>query len=68
MLERRIKALKRKMPGLIKTSVQEGSDVESLEDKFKEIFEKIEQLKKRISAIRESQNSDSSLEDNLTAI
>ena len=43
-------------------------DIESNEDEFKEISENIEQLKRRIDAIRESQIEDGRLADRLEQI
>ena len=52
LLSRRIDALSRKMINMVNETIQSGLDIESNEDEFKEISEGIEQLKRRITAIR----------------
>lgn len=56
LLERRIDALNKRMLDLVSLSVQEGDDAENHEDDFKNISTQIEQLTKRITAIRESES------------
>ena len=54
LLERRVDALNKRMINLVNESVKEGVDVEDHEDEFKELSAEIEQLNKRIKAIRDS--------------
>ena len=54
LLERRVDALNKRMINLVNESVKEGDDVEDHEDEFKELSAEIEQLNKRIKAIRDS--------------
>ena len=68
LLERRIEALNSKMLILVNESVSSGSDFEGQEDAFKEIADEMEQLNRRISAIRESQSDDASLKERLSTI
>lgn len=68
LLERRIEALNRKMLNMVTESVQSGEDVESHEADFKETADTIEQLQKRINAIRDSMSKDNSFKDRLTEI
>lgn len=68
LLNRRIDALNKKMLDMVNEAIQSGIDIESNEDEFKEISEGIDQLKRRISAIQESQVGDSSLEERLAQI
>ena len=56
------------MMSMVNEAIQNGVDLESNEDEFKEISEGIEQLKRRITAIQESQNEDSSVADRLAHI
>ena len=58
LLERRIDALNKRMLDLVTLSVQEGDDAETYEDEFKNISTQIDQLSKRISAIRESEDGE----------
>lgn len=62
LLERRIDALNRRMLDLVSLSVQEGNDAEEHEDEFKSISEQIDQLHKRIDAIRENASNDVELQ------
>lgn len=68
LLNRRIDALNKKMMSMVNEAIQNGMDIESNEDEFKEISEGIEQLKRRITAIQESQIEDGSLADRLEQI
>ena len=68
LLQRRIDALNKRMLNLVNESVQEGGDIESHEDEFKEISEQIEQLNSRIKAIRESEHQDGELQTRLAEI
>lgn len=68
LLERRIEALNSKMLIMVNESVSSGSDFEGQEDAFKEIADEMEQLNRRISAIRESQSDDDSLKERLSTI
>jgi site-specific DNA recombinase len=68
LLNRRIDSLNKKMMSMVNEAIQNGVDLESNEDEFKEISEGIEQLKRRITAIQESQNEDSSVADRLAHI
>ncbi len=68
LLNRRIDALNKKMMSMVNEAIQNGIDIESNEDEFKEISEGIEQLKRRITAIQESQIEDGSLADRLEQI
>lgn len=54
LLERRVEALTRKMLNMVSESVQSGEGVENHEDEFKSIADEIEQLQKRIKAVRDS--------------
>lgn len=58
LLERRIEALNKRVIQLVNESVHEGEDVSDHEQEFKEIAEQIEQLKRRIKAIQESETDD----------
>ena len=55
LLERRIEAQNKRMLSLVSESVNNGEDMESREQEFKEIADNIERLKRRIEAIRNSQ-------------
>ena len=68
LLERRIEALNRKMLNMVTESVQSGEDVESHEVDFKETADTIEQLQKRINAVRDSISKDNSYKSRLTEI
>lgn len=68
LLERRIDALNKRMLDLVTLSVQEGNDAENYEDEFKSISAQIEQLSKRITAIRESESEDGQLQARLQEI
>lgn len=68
LLNRRIDSLNKKMMSMVNEAIQSGVDLESNEDEFKEISEGIEQLKRRITAIQENQNEDSSVADRLAHI
>ena len=68
LLERRIEAQNKRMLALVNESVSKGEDMESREQEFKEIADTIEQLKRRINAIRESQSNNSSTETRMMEI
>ena len=68
LLERRIDALNKRMLDLVSLSVQEGDDAENYEDDFKSISAQIDQLSKRITAIRESESEDGDLQARLKEI
>lgn len=68
LLERRIDALNKRMLALVNDSVENGSDIETHEDEFKAISEQIEQLRRRITAIQESQREDGDLQTRLKEI
>ena len=68
LLERRIEAQNKRMLALVNESVSKGEDMESREQEFKEIADTIEQLKRRINAIRESQSNNSSVETRMMEI
>lgn len=68
LLERRIDALNKRMISLVNDSVENGSDIEAHEDEFKDISEQIEQLRRRIIAIQESQREDGELQARLKEI
>ena len=68
LLERRIDALNKRMLDLVSLSVQEGDDAENHEDDFKNIATQIEQLTKRITAIRESESENGDFQARLKEI
>lgn len=68
LLTRRIEALNSRMLAMVNEAIQNGRDIESSEGEFKEISDQIEQLKKRIEAIQESQSGDSSYQERLNKI
>ncbi|NCB65911.1 MAG: recombinase family protein [Bacilli bacterium] len=68
LLQRKIDALNRKMLELINDSVQDGEDIESHEDEFKQISDTITLLKNRINAVQQPANSDGSPNDRLEQI
>jgi len=68
LLQRKIDALNRKMLELINDSVQDGEDIESHEDEFKQISDTITLLKNRINAVQQPANSDGSSNDRLEQI
>ena len=68
LLERRIDALNKRMLDLVSLSVQEGDDAENHEDDFKNISTQIEQLTKRITAIRESESENGDFQARLKEI
>lgn len=68
LLQRKIDALNRKMLELINDSVQDGEDIESHEDEFKQISDTIALLKNRIDAVQQPANSDGSSNDRLEQI
>ena len=56
------------MLDLVSLSVQEGDDAENYEDEFKNISTQIDQLNKRIEAIREGESKDGQLQERLEEI
>lgn len=68
LLERRIEAQNKRMLALVSESVGNGEDMESKEEEFKSIADTIEQLKRRIQAIRESQSDAKSSQARLLEI
>ena len=68
LLTRRIEALNSRMLAMVNEAIRDGRDIESSEGEFKEISDQIEQLKKRIEAIQESQSGDSSYQERLNKI
>ena len=67
LLERRVDALNKRMIQMVNESIASGADIESHEDELREISTQISQLKSRIKAIQESQNTDG-YEERLTEI
>lgn len=68
LLERRIDAQNKRMLTLVNESVEKGEDIEKYDDEFKTISEQIEQLRRRITAIQESQQEDGKLQERLEQI
>ena len=68
LLTRRIEALNARMLSMVNEAIQNGRDIESNEGEFKEISDEIEQLKRRIEAIRKSQDGDSAYQERLNKI
>ena len=68
LLERRIDALNSRMLKMVSDSVERGADMEENEDEFKTISEQIEQLNRRIEAIRKSEGSDEDRQERLSLI
>lgn len=68
LLERRIDALNRKMLDIVNRSVRDGEDMEAHEDEFRQITEEIEQLKVRISAVREAATGEEEYKSRLESI
>ena len=68
LLERRIEALNKHMLSMVNMSIQNGMDLESNEEEFKQISEEIAQLKERIAAIQEKQSTDISYDARLEMI
>lgn len=68
LLERRIDALNSRMLKMVSESVERGADMEENEDEFKTISEQIEQLNRRIEAIRKSEGSDEDRLERLSLI
>ncbi len=58
LLERRVDALNKRIIQMVNDSISDGEGIENHEDEFREISTQIEQLKSRIKAIQESQNTD----------
>ena len=61
-------ALNKRMLDLVTLSVQEDNDAEDYEDDFKNISAQIEQLSKRITAIRENEGEDGELQARIKEI
>ena len=68
LLERRIEALNNRMLKMVSESVEKGADMEDSEDEFKSISDQIEQLNRRIQAIRKSEGSDEERQERLRQI
>lgn len=68
LLSRRIEALNNRMLKLVSESVANGMDMEENEDEFKGLSEQIEQLNRRIDAIRKSESSDEDYQDRIRQI
>ena len=68
LLKRRIDALNKKMLDLVNESVRNGGDIETHEEEFKELSAEIDQLKKRIQALEESESSDIDRERRLSQL
>ena len=68
LLERRIDALNHRMLKLVNDSVEKGVDVGENEEEFKDISDQIEQLNRRIEAIRKSEGSDEYQQERLNQI
>lgn len=68
LLERRIDALNSRLLKMVSDSVERGADMEENEDEFKTISEQIEQLNRRIEAIRKSEGSDEDRQERLSLI
>ena len=58
LLLRRVEALNKKMLEIVNESVENGEDIESREDEFKNISDEISRLNERISAIRKAAGQD----------
>ncbi|MFQ9149822.1 MAG: recombinase family protein [Eubacteriales bacterium] len=68
LLERRIEALNKRMITIVNDSVAEGEDIESHEDEFRAISDEIEQLRRRIGAVREAEARDDAGRDRIARI
>lgn len=68
LLERRIEALNNRMLKMVSESVENGTDMEEHEEDFKTISDQIEQLNRRIEAIRKSEGSDAERQERLCQI
>lgn len=68
LLERRIDALNNRMLKMVSDSVERGADMEENADEFKTISDQIEQLNRRIEAIRKSEGSDEERQERLNLI
>lgn len=68
LLERRIEALNKRMITMVNDSVAKGEDIESHEDEFRAISDEIEQLRRRIGAIREAEARDDAGRDRIARI
>ena len=58
LLLRRVEALNKKMLEIVNESVENGEDIESREDEFREISDEITRLNERISAIQKAAGQD----------
>ena len=58
LLLRRVEALNKKMLEIVNESVENGEDIESREDEFRNISEEIARLNERISAIQKAAGQD----------
>ena len=68
LLERRIDALNNRMLKIVSESVENGIDAEENEDEFKRISDQIEQLNRRIEAIRKTAGSNEEWKKRLNRI
>ena len=68
LLERRIDALNNRMLKIVSESVENGIDAEENEDEFKRISDQIEQLNRRIEAIRKAEGSNEEWKNRLNRI
>lgn len=68
LLERRIEALNNRMLKMVSESVENGTDMEEHEEDFKTVSDQIEQLNRRIEAIRKSEGSDAERQERLCQI
>lgn len=68
LLQRRIDTLNNRMLKLVSENVEKGADMEDSEDEFKTISDQIEQLQRRIDAIRKSEGSDDDRQERIRRI
>lgn len=68
LLERRIDSLNSRMLRLVSESVEKGADMEECEEEFKDISNQIEQLNRRIEAIRKSEGSNEERQERIRLI
>ena len=63
-----VQTVRAECSGMVNEAIQSSRDIESNEGEFKEISDEIEQLKRRIEAIRKSQSGDSAYQKRLDKI
>ncbi len=68
LLTRRVEMLNKRMMTLVNETIQNGDDMESSEEEFKDISDQIEQLNRRIVAIQDSLSNDMSRQERLAQI